>query len=439
MPSPTELDASIGRALELQAREDLEGAAEALCAVLLQAPEHPAALHFLGLVMQQLGDVSAATALLERAVRAAPDDVDAWNNLGATVAPTDPERAVACFRRAVELAPDSVPTRGNLAVLLEEGGQLEEAARELREIVRMAPAEEGALGHLAGLLRRIGDHAGSVTIGKQLYALCPGPKLKSAISRSYFLWYDQVDRDPDRAKRVLAEWRAFDPDDPIARHMHAAHFKTEVPERASDGYVERHFDEFSETFEKTLLALGYRGPELTVEAVRAVLPSPAADLDVVDLGCGTGLVGALVRPWARTLTGVDLSAQMLARAKERGSYDALVHSELTAFLGGRPGAFDLATAADTLIYFGALDELFRAMAGALRPRGRFVATVELLVPGGPSASFALHEGGRYAHAHDYVGRALSSAGLEVEGQADATLRVEYGAPVAGRVYTARLR
>jgi predicted TPR repeat methyltransferase len=439
MTLPTELDAAIGRALARQAQGDLDGAAGGLRDVLRQAPEHPAALHFLGLVSHQQGDVSGATALLERAVRAAPDYVDAWNNLGAMIGPTDPARAIACFRRALELAPDAISTRGNLAVLLEEQGKLGEAVTELREIARLAPTEPGPLGHLASLLRRTGDHAGSVVIGKQLYALRPSEKLKDAVNRSYFLWFDQVDRDVDQAKRVLDEWLAFDSTDPFAAHMHAALSKDGVPDRASDGYVERHFDEFSSTFEKTLRHLGYCGPELTVEALGAAIPVPGGDLDVIDLGCGTGLVGGLIRGWARRIVGVDLSQRMLELAKQTGKYDELVHAELSTALRARRAAFDLATAADTLVYFGALETVFADVAGALRPGGRFIATVESLDDESPTATFVLHDGGRYAHATRYVTRALEGAGFEVERVHLANLRIEYGKPVPSRVFTARLR
>ena len=64
---------------------------------------------------------------------------------------------------------------------------------------------------------------------------------------------------------------------------------------------------------------------------------PSKSLDVLDAGCGTGLCGPLVAPYARRLSGVDLSAGMLARAKEKNVYDALVQGELTEYLRGQHG------------------------------------------------------------------------------------------------------
>ena len=105
---------------------------------------------------------------------------------------------------------------------------------------------------------------------------------------------------------------------------------------------------------------------------------PSKALDVLDAGCGTGLCGPLVAPYARRLVGVDLSARMLRQAEERHVYDALHKFELTAYLQDNPGAFDVIVSADTLVYFGPLEQVVVAAAAALRPGGRLVFTVEEL-------------------------------------------------------------
>src|SRR4029077_16423873 len=99
-------------------------------------------------------------------------------------------------------------------------------------------------------------------------------------------------------------------------------------------------------------------------------------LDVLDAGCGTGLCGLLVAPYARQLVGVDLSEGMLDHARKKNVYDELVRGELTAYLQNRHDAFDLIVTADTLVYFGALEDVAVAAAGALRSGGRVVFTVE---------------------------------------------------------------
>jgi predicted TPR repeat methyltransferase len=234
---------------------------------------------------------------------------------------------------------------------------------------------------------------------------------------------------------IFDEWLAEEPGNPIALHMRAACTGSGVPPRASNGFVERTFDGFAASFESKLQKLSYRAPALVAAMVRDAGLQPAADLDVLDAGCGTGLCGPLMAPYAARLVGVDLSAGMLAHARDKGIYHALVQGELSEFLHDHVGAFDLIVSADTLVYFGALDEVFGRAAAALRPSGLFVCTLERLDPGG-AIDHRLEMHGRYSHAEPYVARVLTGAGLRAE-IAHAELRLEAGTPVAGLVIRAR--
>jgi predicted TPR repeat methyltransferase len=163
--------------------------------------------------------------------------------------------------------------------------------------------------------------------------------------------------------------------------------------------------------------------------------SATGELDVLDAGCGTGLCGPLFRPYARRLVGVDLSGQMLAKAEGRTCYDELTRAELTGYLVAHPGAFDVVVSADTLVYFGALEEVAKAAASALRPGGRLIFTVEAAEGECAPLGYLLHYRGRYLHARSYLEDVLRRAGFATA-IAQAELRMEGGLPVAGFVVRA---
>jgi predicted TPR repeat methyltransferase len=218
--------------------------------------------------------------------------------------------------------------------------------------------------------------------------------------------------------------------------MMAAHCDEDTPPRASDNYVRHVFDGFAAHFDDDLRALDYQGPRLIGEAVTAELGEGVKGLDVLDAGCGTGLCGRLLRPIARCLIGVDLSAVMIQHARELNLYDQLVEGELNDYLNDHPERFDLIVAADTFNYFGVLEPLLTAVAYALRKAGLLIYTLEQCDASASVADYRLHPHGRYSHNEDYVKRCMNECGLTISSMESTTLRKERGQPVAGIVVRA---
>jgi len=201
--------------------------------------------------------------------------------------------------------------------------------------------------------------------------------------------------------------------------------------------VETLFDDFANSFDAKLAMLDYRAPSLIAQAVAQRVGEARRALAVLDAGCGTGLCGPLLAPYARRLEGVDLSERMLAKAQARQVYDALAKAELTAFLeAAAAGACDLVVSADTLCYFGDLRCVVLAAAKALRPQGWLIFTVE--ASAGPAgAAFQLNPNGRYSHRESYLRAVLADAGLAVDGLERVHLRMENLKPVEGWLVSCR--
>jgi predicted TPR repeat methyltransferase len=211
----------------------------------------------------------------------------------------------------------------------------------------------------------------------------------------------------------------------------------DTPERAPDDFVEYTFDRFADSFESQLTGkLGYRAPQLCADMLARLLPPPARQLRMLDAGCGTGLCGPLMAPWAGVLAGVDLSRGMLDRAQTKGVYHDLYKAELTEFLRESTGHWDVVVSADTLCYFGDLQTFMTTCRTAMRGGGLLVVTVEA-VPADVDAPFRLRPHGRYEHARDYLQAVLGGSGFECLAIEPQVLRTENAQPVHGWLVAAR--
>ena len=438
------VDQKLARAFELLQAGKTDAAEGAFRDALAAAPGHPAALQFLGLCAHMRGDAKAAVELLEQACEVAPDYLDAFNNLGnIQLELGNTKRAEACFRRVIEIEPRFAATHFNLGMLLMRDGRLDDAIVALDAAARLEPGEATVHARLGDACAKNGEFLHAREAYRRALEIDPGLEHeRKKLGKVYFQIIDGIDRSvgaPAEAVRYLDEWLALEPDNPIAQHSRAAYGGEGAPTRASDAYVKATYDQFAESFDFVLGHLGYQGHAICAEALEVALfegePEEGA-YAVLDAGCGTGALGPLIAPWAGRITGVDLSSQMLERAKARKVYDQLIEAELTAYLADCEARFDAVVCADALIYFGDLDELFGRVARSLAPDGVFVFTVELLERKGDG--YSLLRNGRYAHSRGYLVAVLERAGLELEAEAPiANLRVEFGKDVPGLLITAR--
>jgi predicted TPR repeat methyltransferase len=235
----------------------------------------------------------------------------------------------------------------------------------------------------------------------------------------------------DEARRLYQEWLAQEPGHPTARHMAAAMSGEGAEPRASDEYVKKLFDGFASFFDSTLEALSYRAPQLLVSALGEFTGMHSADLDVLDAGCGTGLCGPLLRSSARKLHGVDLSDAMVAKAKERNIYDELSVGELCAYMNSNSVSYDVVISADTLCYFGDLQEPLEAARECLRPGGLIAFTVEEYLKTESPKNYSLEPHGRYSHGMSYLDEVVRRAGFQVQTRESVTLRKERHEDVRG--------
>jgi predicted TPR repeat methyltransferase len=375
---------------------DLDAAERGYRAVLAAAPDDANALNLLGLVAQARGEWATAEILGDRARRLMPESPVFLASHGVALAALGRTGdAIAAFQAALTRRPADATTWRNLGIALAANGDHVGSLKAMEFAVRHAPEDAAA-------------HLGRAHALRELGRLAEAAEAARLATRA---------RDP-----ALAEQ---------ARFVLAALEGTGA-ERAPPAYVQALFDQFAPRFDAELERLGYRTPRLLADLLQAGGVVPERMLRVLDIGCGTGLSGYAMVPFARVLAGVDLSPRMIEAARARKVYDTLEVADLMETLARAPEAWDLIVAADVLNYVGALEAPLAAMAAALAPGGHAAISLET-----GEAPLELAGTLRFRHAPAHAAALARAAGLTVAREAPAVLRQERGRPVAGTLMLLR--
>jgi len=203
------------------------------------------------------------------------------------------------------------------------------------------------------------------------------------------------------------------------------------PDRMPSALIGVHFDKFADKFDDLLLeSLQYSGHELIRDQVAELYKSEARLLSVLDIGCGTGLVGEAIFEFADTIHGIDLSEKMIEIAKQRNVYDHLFVEDCAVAMKPIKQEYDVVTAADVLIYQGDLGEIFARTYDVLYDKGEFVFTTEV----GHSKDFMLRNYGRYQHSDEYIQKLAAQNNFSIIYDEEVELRKERGVYIEAKLY-----
>jgi predicted TPR repeat methyltransferase len=357
---------------------------------------------------------------------------------------------------AYDPALDRLHQLNPVAALLME---LCDGARSVEEIRALAGPlmPEGQAGQIdkwildgieVGLLAsQDGDTAGAREFSAaELFAFTKRLKNDGKVQAAYLCGKRTVELNPDdwdawydlgeiaqclgrREEARIAYQKYFDanPNDGEIEHLLIALRDDAPPPRASDRAIQHIYKNFAASYESIMRdALGYVGPERIQDGITAEL-GDRTGLAILDLGCGSGLAGTIVKKRAAELVGVDLSPEMIELARARKIYDTLEIAEITAWLEKGEAPFDLIISCDCLIYFGDLSQIVAAAARRMKPGGYFAISMEH----GNRYPYHLTDTGRYTHHSDHVREVTAKAGLSVKQMNESFLRMEYGDKVMG--------
>ena len=319
------------------------------------------------------------------------------------------KEAGPALERALALAqlPSAAQARAwyRLGNVREEQGRDADAAECFEKAVSLDPAHAQAWNNLGGARQRLGQEVPAIEAYRRAIAADPG------LAQPYLNLgrLSGGEGDHARAAEYFREALEHHPGDPTFLHLLAAASGENSPARAPQAYVAGLFDGLAPQFEKHLVRdLEYRIPEALARLARPAIAA-AVPARVIDLGCGTGLLGAELADTGAELIGVDLSARMLAIAARRAVYARLEQADLIDVLRqAAAGSVHAVLAADVFVYLGDLEAVFGAALLALAPGGLFGFSVE----GTEGEGYRLKPNGRYGHSPRYLRALAMRAGLE---------------------------
>ena len=457
------------KAVALHQANQLEEAKVAYQSLLKNNPHDSDALHYLGLIAFQKGSSSDAACLIEQAIklngnipafhfnlgnvykqldqldfaidayleaiRLDPRFLRAYLNLGdAFKGRYNLGAAVESYHKALLLKPDCAETHNKLGVVLVEQGKLDEAATSFRQALAIKPYYVEALIKLGSVLHRQGRLDEAVASYRKVLKFKPDANAYCDLG---IVLYAQ-----GKFEEALANLRktiSLDPGNGIALHLIAT-VTGEPTEQCPSQYIEWVFDGYANTFDTHLVRhLKYDIPKQLVALINEVSGQPVEKLDILDLGCGTGLVGLEVSAYARQLVGVDISGNMLKKAAARKLYQRLEQSDILSMMRKEAASrYDVVIVADVYIYIGKVDEVVKEINRLLRPGGMLAFSNEDFEPSVTGENpqntcddYCLNLTGRYAQSSTYLNRLASENGFQILRMEKTQIRLEKEKTVHG--------
>lgn len=203
----------------------------------------------------------------------------------------------------------------------------------------------------------------------------------------------------------------------------------ETPDQQPVELTSKIFDNLAEFYDwRMVRGLKYQLPKQVSQLI--LERHPDRKINVLDLGCGTGLLGVFLGRLDGALMGVDPSRKMIEQAARHNVYDRFHTVNLHDALRETPDKlYQVITALDVFIYAGDVKHAIPNMYRVLTPGGMMVLSFETAAEQG--ADMVLQPNGRYAHKRSHLQALCQSAGFTSVEIENVVLREENRQPVDG--------
>lgn len=343
------------------------------------------------------------------------------------------ESAMSLAMQAIQLATtqsvldaEFLSAAANIAQRL---GQHSQALTWLQQAEEFSPADTSIRYKIGLTLIALGKFTDAIQLFTELLVTLPNNPSVLCARRQAALGAKDMTTAIQDSDALLS----LDPDS--EEHLYfSAIARGETPPTQPASVVALLFNQLARKFDHQMVVeLGYKLPGIVAQMIREWHPD--LKIDVLDLGCGTGLLGQCLGPMEGFLVGVELAQGMIEQASTHGVYDSFHQVNLLDALLETPGdQYNVIAALDVLNYVGKLESVIPNAHRILMPGGHFIFSCESGTKG--AKDYTLANTGRYTHQASYVQRLLEEAHFENIILKDCVLRMEAGQPVQGILVSA---
>ena len=384
-----------------------------------------------GLQSQQAGRLDEAEAHYSASLAALPGRASTLTNLAATlITLARPDEALPLLAQVLAQDPADLQALAYRGLALAALQRDTEALPCFERVVQAGGANPAAWLQHALCLARLNRPDAALPSCQRVLDAEPDSAEAWALRGGLLKDLGQVQAAIEALRRAVALGANAGIDTGIQRYLLASLQGRGAPPQPPQAYVQGLFDGYAAGFEHHLLhTLRYRAHTVLTEAVAGAVARRGRPFQsALDLGCGSGLCGAALRPQVQALHGVDLSPAMLQQAAARDVYDTLTLADVATHLQSTAQRHDLVLAADVFIYIGDLEAVFAGVRRVLLPGGRLGFSVE---QADDAADWLLQPSARYAQSARYLRTLARRHGFTLLQMAPGAVRHEQQQPVAG--------
>lgn len=366
---------------------------------------------------------------LKNMIASQPDNMEAYQELvSCYMAAGNQKEAINYLQLIINHWPNHVGAYSNLGSIHLKQANWSEAGKAFLRVTQLQPTRVSSWVNLAFIFDKLNNHKEAIKCSEKALALKPDAKRALNILAFSLL---KIGKN-EQAQVRMEELATLSPNSVEIEYMLAAISGDNQPDQSPADYVISIFNGYAANFETALVdKLKYNVPELLDVALRKKLSNKKDQLSILDLGCGSGLMGERLKDISSYMVGVDLSEKMLAQAEKKQIYDELLRNDILDTISVIDKKFDLVVAADVFIYIGELSKIFEKINYSMNEHGLFGFSIELT---DSNADYQLQPTGRYAQTTQYISELASNNNFYISSSDKAVVRMEQYKPVDGYIY-----